>query len=102
MSIDRLMNKEAVLHIYNGVLVSHRKECIQVSSNEVDKSTDFPVAQTVKNLPAMQETRVRSLGWEVLLEKRMAIHSSILAWRIPWTEKSGGLQSMGWQRVRHD
>ena len=52
---------------------------------------DFPVAQTVKNLPVMQETRVRSLGWEVPLEKGMAIHSSILAWRIPWTEKPSRL-----------
>ena len=63
---------------------------------------DFPVAQTVKKLPAMQETRVRSLGWEVPLEKGMAIHSSILAWRIPWTKKPGRLQSMGSQRVGHD
>ena len=64
--------------------------------------TDFPVAQKVKNLPAMQETRVRSLGWEVPLEKRMAIHSSIPACRIPWTEKAGGLQTMGsqsWTRL---
>ena len=52
------------------------------------------VAQTVKNLPAMQETKVQSLGWEDPLEKGMAIHSSILAWRIPWTEEPGGLQSM--------
>ena len=51
------------------------------------------VAQTVKNLPAMQDTQVQSLGWEVPLEKRMATHSSILAWRIPWTEEPGGLQS---------
>ena len=49
----------------------------------------------VKSLPAMQETRVRFLGWEVPLEKGMAIHSSILAWRILWTEKSGGLESIG-------
>ena len=49
----------------------------------------------------MQETRVRSLGWEDPLEKGMATHSSILAWRIPWTEEPGGLQSMGLQRVRH-
>ena len=53
----------------------------------------------VKNLPAMQETWVLSLGWEDLLEKGMATHSSILAWRIPWTEKPGGPQSMGLQRV---
>ena len=56
----------------------------------------------VKNLPVRQETRVQSLGWEVPLEKGMAIHSSILAWRIPWTEKPGGLQSVGLQRVGHD
>ena len=60
------------------------------------------VAQMVKNLPAMQETRVQSLGREDPLEKGMAIHSSIHAWRIPWTEKPGGLQFMGSQRVRHD
>ena len=54
----------------------------------------------VKNLPAMWETRVQSLGWEDPLEEGMAIHSSILAWRIPWAEKPGGLQSMGSQRVR--
>ena len=60
------------------------------------------MAQTINNLPAMQETRVRFLGWEEALEKRMAIHSSVLAWRIPWTEEPGGLQSMGLQRVGHD
>ena len=63
---------------------------------------DFPVAQKIKNLPARQETRVRSLGWEVSLEKEMAIHSNILPWRIPWREKPGGLQFMGSQRVGHD
>ena len=60
------------------------------------------VAQMVKNPPAMQETRVQSLGQTDPLEKRMATHSSILAWRIPWTEEPGGLQSMWSQRVRHD
>ena len=60
------------------------------------------MAQTIKNMPAMQETRVRSLGWEVCLEKGMATHSSILAWRIPWTEEPGGLKCMGLQRVRPD
>ena len=60
------------------------------------------VAQMVKHLPAMRETRVRSLGWEDPLEKEMATHSSILAWRIPWTKEPGGLQSTGSQRVRHD
>ena len=56
----------------------------------------------VKNLPAMQETQVQSLGREDPLEKGMAIHSSILAWRIPWTEEPGGIQSMRPQRVGHD
>ena len=51
--------------------------------------------QTVKNLPAVRETWVRFLGWEVLLEKGMATHSSIFAWEIPWAEEPGGLQSMG-------
>ena len=60
------------------------------------------VAQTVKRLPIMREIRVQSLGWEDLLEKEMATHSSILAWKIPKTEEPGRLQSMGSQRVRHD
>ena len=60
------------------------------------------MAQTVKNLPAMRETWVRSLGQEVSLEKGMATHSSMLVWRIPWAEEPGGLQSMGPQRVGHD
>ena len=55
------------------------------------------MAQLIKNLPTMQETRVRSLGQENALEKEMAAHSSILPWRIPWTEEPGGLQSMGSQ-----
>ena len=60
------------------------------------------VAQMVKNLPTVQETWVQSLGWEESLEEVMAIHSSILAWRIPWTEEPRGLQSMGSQGVRHN
>ena len=60
------------------------------------------MAQTVKNLPAMQETWVQSLGQEDPLEKEVATHCSILALRIPWTEEPGGLQSMESQRVRHD
>ena len=59
------------------------------------------VAQMVKNLPAMQEVRAQSLAWEDPLEKGMATHSTILAWRIPWTEEPCGLQSVGSQRVRH-
>ena len=60
------------------------------------------VAQRLKHLPAMKETWVRSLGWEDPLEKEMATHSSILAWRIPWMEEPGGLQSTRSPRVRHD
>ena len=59
------------------------------------------VAQIVKNLPAMQETQVQSMSWQDPLEKGIATHSSILAWRIPWTEEPGQLQSIGSQRVRH-
>ena len=56
----------------------------------------------VNNLPAIQGTQVRSLGQEDSLEKEMATHASILAWKFPWTEEPGGLQSMGSQRIRHD
>ena len=62
----------------------------------------FPSSSVVKNLPAMQETRVRSLGWEGPLEEGMATHSSMLAWRIPWTEESGGLQYIGLHSIGHD
>ena len=60
------------------------------------------MAQTVKRLPTMREIRVQSLGWEDLLEKKLATHSSTLAWKIPWMEKPGRLQSMESQRVGHD
>ena len=60
------------------------------------------MAQRIKHLPAMQETQVQSLGWEDPLEKEMATHSSILAWRIPWTEEPDRLQSTGSPRVGHD
>ena len=60
------------------------------------------VAQTIKNLLAMQATQFSFLGWEDSLQKGMATHSSILAWRIPWPEEPGGLQSMGSERVEHD
>ena len=63
---------------------------------------DSLVAQTVKRLPAMQDTWVQSLGQEEPLEMEMAIHSSTLAWTMPWTEEAGGLQSMGLQRVGHN
>ena len=77
-----------------------------VTSFRIKKNTyfevGFPGNSTVKNLPAMQETQVWSLGQEDPLEKGMTTHSSILAWRIPWTEDPGGLQSVGSQRVGHD
>ena len=60
------------------------------------------VAQMVKSLPTMWEVQVQSLGWDDPLEKGMATHSSILSWRIPWTEEHGGLQSLGLQRVRYN
>ena len=60
------------------------------------------VTQTIRNLPALWETQVRFLGWDDSLEKGTATHSSILAWRIPWIEEPGVLQSMGLQRVGHD
>ena len=60
------------------------------------------MAQSIKHLPAMQETQVQSPGWEDPLEKEMATHPSILAWRIPWTEEPGGLQSTGLQRIGRD
>ena len=62
----------------------------------------LPGAQRLKRLPGMWETQVPSLGWEDPLEKEMATHSSTLAWRIPWREEPGRLQSMGSQRVGHD
>ena len=64
--------------------------------------TGFSGGSDCRNLPAMQEIWVQSLGWEDPLEKGMATDSSILAWRVPWTEEPGGLQAMGSQRVEHD
>ena len=84
--------------IYHHRLDEHEFEHVQTLGD----SGASPVAQMVKNLPAMQETQVRSLGREDSLEKGMPAHSSILAWKIPWTEKPGRLQTMGSQRVRHD
>ena len=73
-----------------------------ISLQEVAKQLGFLVAQMVKNLPVIQETGVWALGREDPLEKGMAAHYSILAWRISWTEEPGRLQSVGSQRVRHD
>ena len=71
-------------------------------ASTVQQSELAMVAQRLKRLPLMWETQVQSLGLEDSLEKEMATHSSVLAWRIPWTEEPGWLQSMGSQRVRHD
>ena len=81
-----------------GWYLGHENEALR---NEISALKSL-VAQMIKNLPAMQETWVLSLGWENPLEKEMATHSSILAWEIPWTEELGGLQSMGSQRVGHN
>ena len=76
---------------------------VQFSKLSSDKRCmGFPGGSAVKNLPAMQETWVGSLGWEEPLEEGMAAHSGILAWRIPWTEEPGGLPSIGSQRAGHD
>ena len=78
---------------------SSRTRVPRATSGDIVGSSPHPwaslVAQTVKNLLAIQKTRVQSLGWEDPLEKGMATHSSVFAWRIPWTEEAGGLQSLG-------
>ena len=97
------------------VYVTHNGRVLQIyiqNNMDVVSSVEFGqpttldgaslVAQRLKRLPGMRENRVRSLGWEDPLEKEMATHSSTLAWKIPWTEEPGRLQSMGSQRVRHD
>ena len=74
----------------------------EADASQAGEGEDSLVARMVRNLPAMQETQVRSLGQEHPLEKGMTTHSSILAWRIPWTEEPGGLKSMGLQRIGCD
>ena len=95
----RVQGQSAACHLSASSLASHAHLFLVW---DMSRNMDFPVAQMVKNLPAMKETRVRSLGREDPLEKGMAIHSSILAWGIPWTEKLGGLQFLRSQRVGHD
>ena len=82
------------------MLIKNASNCLKISLLSHKRAS--LVAQTVKHLPAMQETQVQSLSWEDLQEKEMATHSSTLAWKIPWTEEPGSLQSMGLQRVGHD
>ena len=89
--------------ITNGPRMNKAAEPKWIWGSGVDGSREASlVAQMVKHLPAMQETWIQSLGWEDPLEKEMTTHSSILAWRIPWTEEPGRLQSMWLQRVRHN
>ena len=77
-------------------------KCSLGVSNFLEEISESEVAQSVENLSAVQKTWVQFLGWEDPLEKEMAIHSSTLIWKIPWTEEHGRLQSMGSQRVGHD
>ena len=89
-------------HTVHGVLKARILKWFTVSFSSEPRSWISLVAQMAKHLPTMRETWVRSLGQEDPLEKEMATHTSILAWRIPWMEESGGLHSVGSQRVRHD
>ena len=76
--------------------------CFEKAQAENLRTIQIDVAQTVKHLPTMRETQVRTLGWEDPLEKEMAAHSNTLAWKISWLEEPGRLPSMGSQRVRDD
>ena len=87
---------------FSSQIYFHKSHEIRISIDSDVYTRASLVAQMVKHLPTMQETWVRSLGQEYPLEKEMATHSSIHAWKIPWTEEPGGLQSMGSQRVGHD
>ena len=106
---NRLILREAISHLnapkYVGQTYSFLWKlhyCLGCLAGLPDQLWASPVAQMVKRLPAMRETGVWSLGQEDTLEKEMAIHSSTLAWKIPWTEEPDRLQSTGLQRVRHD
>ena len=94
--LDLLQSKELSRVFSNTTVQNHQFFGAQPSS------WTSLVAQMVKRLSTMRETWVRALGWEDPLEKEMAIHSSTVAWKIPWTEEPGTLQSMGLQRVGHD
>ena len=93
--------RKPALSITTGDALQERDKLRFLDASRVFSGASL-VAQRLKRLPATRETRVRSLGREDLLEKEVATHSSILAWRIPWREESGRLQSTGLQRVRHD
>ena len=96
------MQKHKSLISYHGTVIKITRINFSHSYMEVFGKLGFPRSSTIKNPHAMQETRVLSLGQEDPLQKEMATHSSILAWKIPWMEEPGGLQSMGLQRVRHN
>ena len=98
--IDTWSVRKLKFHMMHGLAKRKKKKSQYSFFNATFKHTwALLLVQMVKHLPAMRETWVQSLGWEYPLEKGMAAHYSILAWRIPWTEKPGGLQSMGSQRV---
>ena len=87
---------------YVNILLKYHRVILLLIQKFYPSNRASLVAQTAKNLPVMQEIRVRSLGWEDPPEKGLATHSSILAWRIPWTEEAGELQSRQSQRIGHD
>ena len=98
---ELVMDREAWRAVIHGV-AKNRTRLSDWTELNWEAFLSSLVAQRLKSLPPMWETQVRSLGREDPLEKEMVTHSSILAWRIPWTEKPGRLQSTGSQRVRHD
>ena len=104
MRSERGGNKETGKYHLKKSLVAQISKIIAINSQYLlaYSNKGFLVDQTVKRLPTMQDTRVRSLGRKDPLEKEMATHSSTLAWKIPWMEEPGRLQSMGSQRVGHD
>ena len=102
MGLDKcIMTRLHHYNIIDSIFHCPKDPLCPAYSSSLNRPPVSPVAQMVKNSPAMPETWVQSLGWDGPLEKGMATHSSILAWRIPWTEEPGGLQSLGSQRVGH-
>ena len=103
--VSRLQQSDSVIHTHVFFIrfFFHYRFYYALKKKEVELIYGASlVAQMVKNLPAIQETQVQSLGWEDPLEESVAMHSNILCWRIPWTEEPGGVQSIGSHRVRHN